>query len=153
SQIADISRIRCETPLKHAEIEARMVPLQVHDKADGVLDLREGYPGSEAGHLTSTHFAFKWGPSGPIPTATDQQNVLNDLEAAWKGEVVDRNMAQPAGTTGFFMNVYLGNSGGVAPTITWDGAYATLDPDGYPIIVMHPKGLTMERGSILAHEF
>jgi hypothetical protein len=47
--------------------------------------------------------------------------------------------AVPDGSDVYLLNVYLGNSGAGAPTINFDGAYASIDGQGYPYIVLSPS--------------
>lgn len=87
---------------------------------------------------TSANFVAKWGPDA---TYTDAQvdRMLVGFEDGWAKQVAEMGHPAPAGSDTYRVNVYIGNSGGNAPTIPeYAGGYATIDAEGYPMMVMSP---------------
>jgi hypothetical protein len=102
----------------------------------------------------STHFALKWGPDHP-PTEADSARLLADFEYAYTVEVETWEMADPTGFGGSFFNVYIGDTGADVPSVMGNAGYYTLDPDGFPMIVISNEiiGDPSYIRSVIAHEF
>ncbi len=102
---------------------------------------------------TSANFAVRWGPDY-IPEEQVTQ-LLNAMEIAWSVQVTNMGHPRPLGTDQWYFNVYIGNTGGGAPSIGDFGGFQTFDSDGYPMIVMNPLTLDDEDGAeaTAIHEF
>ena len=99
----------------------------------------------------SEHLILRW--DGPLdPSAAEV--MLASGEESWQSLVVDLGMPAPYGSDAFKLNIYLGDSGGNAPRALGE-AYATVDGEGYPMVVLSPEAVAdWERGQVvLAHEF
>jgi MYXO-CTERM domain-containing protein len=131
-----------------------------HQRSDGPLESRDGFD-VDGPHIPSDHFQFIYGHSGNFDGSLVVP-ALEALEVAWQAMVEEMGHTRPWGTDTYFLNVYVGNSGDNAPTIDFGGAYATLDGEGFPIIVVHPDVLEAYRwgepydqgaDDTMAHEF
>lgn len=99
----------------------------------------------------SEHLILRW--DGPLePSAAEV--MLASGEESWQSLVVELGMPAPYGSEAFKLNIYLGDSGSNAPRALGE-AYATVDGEGYPMVVLSPEAVAdWERGQVvLAHEF
>ncbi len=132
----------CVTPdhLDEAKLRKRELPALHLATAEKLV--REPH-GTFAGERVSTNFVLKWGPTWEFAANTTvQDRILQGFEDGWAGEVVRMGHPAPAGTDTYRLNVYVGNSGAPSPEIPdYAGGYATIDAEGYPMIVMHPQTL------------
>jgi hypothetical protein len=146
--------LRCDTvPRLLAARAAHPRPTLRAGKADGALELRDPF-GVEGMVTTSAHFALRVGPD-VVLTARQRSAILDTLESAFTRYVVDMRLPAPIGSERYFVNAYIGNSGGGAPPIDFEGAFATVDDEGFPFMVIHPALLEVESQLKLtsAHEF
>ncbi|MFT5587745.1 MAG: hypothetical protein ACI9VR_005358 [Cognaticolwellia sp.] len=99
----------------------------------------------------SEHLILRW--DGSLDPALSQV-ILASGEESWQSLVVELGMAEPYGSSSYKLNIYLGDSGANAPRALGE-AYATVDGDGYPMVVLSPEAVSdWERGQVvLAHEF
>ena len=75
--------------------------------------------------VESEHFSVEWGPQGGVSQAASD-GLLAQLEAS-RTRLMEAGYAQPAGNPeGHKVPYYLGNSGGNAPTINFNGGYTTV---------------------------
>lgn len=142
--------IRCGTSPRHL---AAMPRARAALKADGPRQLRDGY-GTFESPILSERFALKWGPDATVDPAVGER-ILQGLERAYAVEVEMQGHPAPAGIDAYYLNVYVGNSGGGAPEIPFEGAYVTIDPEGHPIMTLHPKLLGLSphyADAVTAHE-
>ena len=98
----------------------------------------------------SEHLVLRW--DGPLdPDAA--KVMLASGEESWQSLVAELGMPTPYGSDAFKLNIYLGDSGSNAPRALGE-AYATVDGEGYPMVVLSPEAvLDWERGQVvLAHE-
>lgn len=135
-------------------------PLADHEAMDGVTHA-----------VTSAHFAVKWGDLGG-PTVAQAELALQRLEQAYALQVVDLALAEPAGMSIARMNVYVVGTGitaNGAPLVLPEAAVgvAAIDPDGWPMFLLHPDLWTLDAegaaagawgdgdwlATVLAHEF
>lgn len=93
---------------------------------------------------TSEHFAVKWGDEAP--DSADLDGLLEGLESAWDVEVDELGWPGPTGWETSYVNVYLGDSGGDAPAISFPGGFANVDDDGIPYVVVAPEIVSMFSG-------
>jgi hypothetical protein len=145
--------VRCGTPLHLRDALSRKITRPIAAKADGMRALRDGY-GTFASPILSEHFALKTGPDVKIDPAFGKR-VLEGLELAYAVEVTQHGLPAPTGNDAYYLNVYAGNSGGGAPEIPFEGAYVTSDPEGHPIITVHPvllEGDAAYADAVTAHE-
>ena len=98
----------------------------------------------------SEHLILRW--DGPLDPALSQV-ILAWGEESWQGLVVELGMPEPYGSSVYKLNIYLGGSGANAPRALGE-AYATVDGDGYPMVVLGPDAVAdWERVQVvLAHE-
>ncbi len=98
----------------------------------------------------SDHFALKWGPRGSFDAEADA--ILSALEEAWQVEVVELGFLPPRTTEAFKMNVYVGDTGGDAPSAEGAGGYFWYDPEGFPHLVLSQDAARGGGGWTAAHE-
>lgn len=104
----------------------------------GVKQVRDAF-GTFPNEITSTNFVVKWGPNETYSQTTIDR-MLEGFELGWQTLIAQMQFAQPTGTDTYLMNVYIGNTGGNAPTIPdYAGGYADIDGEGYPMMVIHPN--------------
>ena len=128
----------------HLVQRAAFAPLDV-----GVRALRDAFGTFE--HVReSDHFALKWGPNGSFESDADA--ILGALEEAWQVEVVELGFLPPRTTEAFKMNVYIGDTGGDAPSAEGAGGYFWYDPDGFPHLVLSQEAARGGGGWTAAHE-
>jgi hypothetical protein len=99
-------------------------------------ELRDSF-GEFENVVTSEHFAVKWGDA-ITPDAEDVTLLLEALELAWTVEMEELGFPPPTGIDEHYLNVYVANSGGHAPTLDFNGAY-TNEADGFAYIVVSPE--------------
>jgi len=107
------------------------------------------------GLATSEHFALRWGPDLD-PDPADTQATLDLLEDAWALEVNDWGHTPPYGSEEYLFNVYLGGTGGNAPSTLGAAGYYTLDNQDWPMLVLDPALLDDDPDYLamtVAHEF
>jgi len=127
-------------PCQTAELRLTAPPLadNVPAPLPDELQQRDAFDVIDNVYLTE-HFAIRWGADDDI-TLNMVALYGDGLERAWDVHVDGMGYPQPFGTETYYLNAYIGNTGGGAPTISFDGGYVTIDDDGYPFIVMS-KGL------------
>lgn len=130
-------RVACGTARHLGEIRAHG-PIQIAPAPafGGVKAQRDAF-GTFPNVRTSTNFALKWGP-GATYSETLATKALEALELGWTVEMGTMAHPVPEGTDTYLLNVYIGNSGGVAPDINFAGAYASIDQQGHPYVVLSP---------------
>ncbi|MEN9787797.1 MAG: hypothetical protein RLZZ299_3061 [Pseudomonadota bacterium] len=110
--------------------------------------------GVTANARRSAHFIARWGPDAPLD-ATTVDGMLAAFERAWTVQIEEMGHAAPDGTEAFLFNVYIGDTGGNAPSASGTAGYYTRDGEGYPFIVLSREVLSdgpWYRGTA-AHEF
>ncbi|TNE84514.1 MAG: hypothetical protein EP330_28930 [Deltaproteobacteria bacterium] len=111
--------------------------------------------GALAGNLVeTTNFAVKWGPDSGV-SQPDVAVIASHFEDAWAAEVESWGYGAPEQTSGYRFNVYIGDTGGAAPSAFGAGGYFWYDDDGYPMIVMNRDTLFDRNwaADVAAHEF
>ena len=83
----------------------------------------------------SENFRVSWGNSGGV-SANEIDNLVESLEDAWSLYIDEMEHPQPSGTETWYFNIFIGDSGSGAPDGYGAGGYYTVDPDGYPMIVV-----------------
>jgi hypothetical protein len=108
--------------------------------------------GSIPNRRYSERFALKWGPSFDL-TEEDASRLLDDFEYAHSVQVTEWEMDEPTGTGGTYFNVYIGDTGGVVPSVMGAAGYYTTDSFGYPMIVLNKDILadTLYVRSVISH--
>ena len=92
---------------------------------EGLVDL----PNSRS----SDNFIVKW--NGNVnSTAIDR--LLDSFEDAWTVEIDELGHPAPAGSEQYLFNIYIGDTGGNAPSSYGAAGYFTLDNAYYPMIVV-----------------
>ncbi|MGB0640218.1 MAG: DUF6055 domain-containing protein, partial [Myxococcota bacterium] len=143
--------ILCGTP----EQSAHYLSTPVRPPGPPVTDLvtRDSH-GDIPNIVTSDHFALKWGPDIEL-TEEQSSELIGYFEYAWDTQVTEWEMEDPTGVGGTHFNVYIGDSGGVVPSVFGSAGYFTTDADGYPMIVLanylHEDPSYAE--SVIVHEF
>jgi len=102
----------------------------------------------------SDRFALKWGPD---LTLSDEEinRILGDFAFARDTQSGAWEMNDPTGYGGTYFNVYIGDTGGVVPSVLGNAGYYTLDGAGYPMIVLN-KSMVDDAPymrSVIVHEF
>jgi hypothetical protein len=102
--------------------------------------------------VESEHFSVEWGPAGGTSIATAEY-LLDGLEAT-RTVFLDGGYAEPAGNSdGYRVPFYLGNSGGGAPTINFNGGYTTVCSDfEHAYVVMSSIEQTIGTLDVANHE-
>lgn len=87
----------------------------------------------------SDRLVIKWGDAVDLH-ADGVSAIAGALETSWTLFVDERGMAPPLGSDAWLLNVYVGNSGAPAPSIS-EGllGYFSTDDLGAPLIVMQPS--------------
>ncbi len=139
--IPDLTRPR-ETPMPKSVIAA-------------LSDFPDGYTPPNV-HYTE-HFALRYG-NGASYTGGELDALGDIMEEVWDAEVVTMGYDAPFGSDEYYTDVYVGNSGGGAPSISFEGAYTTIYdswPNTMAHIVMWPDILDYESSfkDIMSHEF
>ena len=102
------------------------------------------------------HFNIRWGETGDV-TQSNVERLGQHLEESWDVEVGEYDYPAPSYTDEYLMDIYVGNTGGGAPSISFQGAYTTVYQNSpyMAYIVIHPDILTYAGASeeISAHEF
>lgn len=142
------------TPHRCPTLEKLRQPHFVQRAAFSPLDadalaLRDAF-GSFANVRDSDHFALKWGPDGDFAGEADA--ILAVLEEAWRVEVIELGFLPPRTTEAFKMNVYIGDTGGDAPSAEGAGGYFWYDPEGFPHLVLSQDAARYGGGWTAAHE-
>lgn len=81
----------------------------------------------------SDNFVLRWGPGF---SASDAQPILDAFELAWTREILEMGYPEPLYADAWKVNVYVGDSGGGAPSAGSAAGYHTNDREGYPMIVL-----------------
>lgn len=104
--------------------------------------------------VVSEHFAGWFGGSGAVGRE-DVEELLAEFEVAWQFEVETLGHPAPYGTDAFRFNVYVGDTGGNTPTSYGAGGYYSVDPEGWPMIVVAEASMgdPSFRAHTAAHEF
>ena len=97
--------------------------------------IRDAQPGVCSDQEVSENFVLKWGPDA-VPATDEIRQIIAALEASWQHELNIMNHSHPYGTNTYRFNVYVGDSGGCAPSAFGMGGYYTVDTDGWPFIVL-----------------
>ncbi len=115
-------------------------------------EIRDAF-GDQMSVATSENFALKWGDDVALNGAISDL-FLDQLEETWRVEIDELGMPGPAGTNTHLFNVYLGDTGSGTPE-TFGVNYHSFDPDGWPMIVLHPGNLDYPEyaATTIAHEF
>ena len=106
------------------------------------------------GTEVSDNFILKWGLDAP-PADDEVELIMEALETSWNHQLEIMGHAAPYGTDDYLFNVYVGDSGGCAPSARGVGGYYTTDDEGWPIIVLS-QGVfnNLDYGqTTVAHEF
>ncbi len=102
----------------------------------------------------SDNFVIRWGNRAFVGI-DDLDRLLQSFELAWEVQVNQMGHTQPYGTQAYRFNVYIGDSGDGAPPGYGTGGYYTVDPEGWPMVVISAATLAdasfTEHASI--HEF
>ncbi|MCO4744665.1 MAG: hypothetical protein KC912_07750 [Proteobacteria bacterium] len=155
----------CGTPLLHAARAHCPDVLAAHG-LPVVTPMRGGPPAPPGGKITrdveetwpnlieTTNFAVKWGSDGTVRTE-DVQKIADAFELAWAEEVVAWGYPAPEQSSAYRFNVYIGDTGGLAPSAQGNGGYFWYDNEGYPLIVINRGTLQDEiwAGDVATHEF
>lgn len=141
----------CGTPQHMTEFAGVEIAISAPPSSD--LTDQESH-GSIPNVRYSDRFALKWGPSVDLSDA-DATRLLNDFDYALSEMVYGWEMPDPTGVGGTFFNVYIGDSGGVVPSVFGAAGYYTTDSFGYPMIVLNKDilGDASYVRSVIAHEF
>lgn len=119
----------------------------------GAKGSRDAY-GVRGSAYTTENFIIRWGPSGGV-TLDEITRLGESLEASWAEEVVLQGHPAPDTTDDWLFNVYIGDSGGGAPSSYGSGGWYSLDGEGWPLLVVAASSLdTPDFADITAaHEF
>jgi hypothetical protein len=153
-QPMDAYASRCGTGEFYSEIHAS-VPQPGPPRPPGPSKTEREAHGTCTGMLVSENFVVKWGPDSE-PEANQLAKIVEALEKSWDHELTVMNHAHPWGSDSYLFNVYVGDSGGCAPSGLGHAGYYYTDPQGWPMIVMS-QGVfddPVDYGqTVVAHEF
>jgi hypothetical protein len=116
--------------------------------------VRDAMSGVCNGTEVSDNFILKWGLDAP-PADDEVELIMASLEDSWNHQLEIMGHSAPYGTDEYLFNVYVGDSGGCAPSADGKGGYYTTDWQGWPIIVLS-QGVfnNLDYGqTTVAHEF
>lgn len=127
------------------------VPVRVPPPLDGKAR-REAH-GPCSGSIETDNFVLKWG-SDDIPEFIDIEDIADSLEVSWQHHFGKMGHSIPYGAETHLFNVYVGDSGDCAPSSLGVGGYYTVDPEGWPMIVLSQSVFDdpLRGRSIAAHE-
>jgi len=116
--------------------------------------VRDAMSGVCTGIEMSENFILKWGLDAP-PADGEIALIMEALETSWDHQLDIMGHAAPYGTSDYLFNVYVGDSGGCAPSARGVGGYYTTDVEGWPIIVLSQGVFSnVDYGqTTVAHEF
>ena len=116
--------------------------------------IRDAMSGICNGTEISENFILKWGLEAP-PADDEIDLIMEALETSWDHQLDIMGHAAPYGTNEYLFNVYVGDSGGCAPSARGVGGYYTTDVEGWPIIVLSQGVFSnVDYGqTTVAHEF
>lgn len=119
----------------------------------GTKGSRDAY-GVRGSELTTENFVIRWGPSGGV-TSGEVARLGEALEAAWAEQITVQGHPQPDTSDAWLFNVYIGDSGGGAPSSYGSGGWYSVDGEGWPMLVVAASSLdTPDFADITAaHEF
>ena len=145
-----------EAPCLTMELLAETGPLQAPTGTWAQLDEkghRDAFNVAFPHERASENFVVKWGNDMSVSSG-DVDSLLEGFETAWDLLVEDMGHLQPAGSQQYLVNVYIGDSGSGAPVMHGAAGYFTLDPDGWPMLVMNANVIEYrEYGQkVAAHE-
>jgi hypothetical protein len=134
-------------PGRLAGEQRRAAPEALADNPNGV-DLPNVY--------YSGHFAIRWGNnySGGMDAIEYWGEILES--EVWATEITAWGFSDVYLTDEYYIDMYVGNSGNGAPSISFTGAYTTIYNGNYqPYIVFHPDILYYPESTqeVSAHEF
>ena len=138
--------------LSHAWPSVGTAPLPSPPPGDAKTN-RDAY-GTFQNEFPSENFVVKWGPEGDVMVA-DVEALSAALEFSWNAQIGEMAYPAPYGTEAYRMNVYIGSTGGGGPDAYAAYAYASVDSDGYPMLVYSTERVAYVEKSIssAAHEF
>lgn len=109
--------------------------------------------GAESAYETE-NFVIRWGTAN---ISDAEASGLGDLmERAWEVEVGEMGYPGPIGSDAYKINVYIGDTGGNAPSAQGNGGYYTRDRTGVPFMVInrdYVQGESDRAPLTTAHEF
>lgn len=146
----------CELPARSAHQRwSRAAPPRPRAVA-GQRQLTDGL-GALPGLFTSERIAVHWGDLGPGATEAQITDLAHELEAIADAYIQAGYWAHN-GAEAYYLNVYLANTGGAAPSVSFLGAFVWTDDEGYPYMAINPEVLAQTypsdyRRELLAHEF
>jgi len=116
--------------------------------------VRDAMSGVCTGEERSDNFVLKWG-TAQVPSDDNIQKIMESLETSWQYQLNVMGHAHPYGSSSYLFNVYIGDSGGCAPSARGMGGYYTTDSDGWPFIVLSQGVFNYPESGIttVAHEF
>ena len=149
---SDAHALECATNrFMHAIRAADPVPTAIPPPVAGKAQ-REAH-GVCAGSIETENFVLKWG-GDDVPDAGSLEEIAASLEVSWRHHFGEMGHSMPYGTETHLFNVYVGDSGDCAPSALGAGGYYTVDPDGWPMIVLSQQvfGDPLRGRSTAAHE-
>lgn len=145
--------VACGTPAFIDLERTEPVPAPRTERPKSGKASRDAYR-MRANEYETDNFIFRWGGSGGV-TATEVERLADAFEASWLEQVDLQEHPVPYGADDYLFNVYIGGSGGGAPSDGGAAGYFTSDPDGWPMVVVGAATLdNPEYADITAaHEF
>jgi Family of unknown function (DUF6055) len=147
------------SPEIRAEI-SRYVSLKPFDKFNAPSPTKAGLTENPDAYNTSNslkteHFNILWGSDSSV-SQSEIDLWAEVLEEVWTIEVDTWGYDPVYLTDQYYLDIYLGNSGDDAPTISDAGGYTSLyDGTGQPFFVIHPAYMGHRDGltDVCSHEF
>lgn len=114
------------------------VAITATSQAPGEKLVRDAYSDSIPHQHLTPNFAIKWGNAYPVDRA-EMVRFGQALETSWRVIVNERGYPPPIGAETFRLNVYMGSSDPLLPSLT-NGrvGYTQFAPERYPMIVLGP---------------
>lgn len=117
------------TAIRHEIMEDNLMLLNRSGKSE-----RESL-GEIPNSRNSDNFIVKWGDDPSINTDR-VDDLLSFLEDSWFKYIIDMGHTPPPSSYTYYMNVYIGDTGGDIPSSYGAGGYYTTDGEGYPMMVI-----------------
>ena len=128
-------------------VDPKVLPPRPPNAEKGIRDAMTGVCNGE---ITSDNFVLKWGYDR-APADDEIEQIMAALETSWQYQLNVMAHARPYGTDSYLFNVYVGDSGGCAPSANGMGGYrggasTARPPSGTRTSARRTPGISSCRG-------